>query len=156
MMLAEDLYPTDDPLVRQDKNRCRYTERSCEGCDNLTWMTKPQRFCSHSCATRSQDRDQHRGNSPCWTGDAVGYHGQHERVYVTRGKADHCIHRNAIGCTSMTFNWAWIHGEDRNDIYSYVSLCKACHNVYDKIGLGSWREADRDNRPGMSETPLYR
>jgi hypothetical protein len=61
----------------------------------------------------------------------ASYRTQHRRVETARGKADRCLHRNAIHCQSMTFNWAWIHGEDRNDVYSYVPLCKSCHGRYD-------------------------
>jgi hypothetical protein len=107
--------------------------RSCvyEPCSKMVLMRvrEGQRFCSHSCAMLSQV--QRGKDSPNWRGDDVGYWAQHDRVEAVRGKADHCIHRNAIGCTSMTFDWAWIHGQNRNDVYSYVPMCRSCHKHYD-------------------------
>jgi hypothetical protein len=49
-MQAEDLQPTDDPLIRRGKRHQAYTERTCAGCHQPTWMRKEQRYCSQSCA----------------------------------------------------------------------------------------------------------
>jgi hypothetical protein len=127
-MDTKNLVSTGDPLVMRDKrNRVAYTRRLCEGCGSLAWIRKGRRYCSHSCSALN-----HRGEkSYNWAGNAPGYSTMHKRVNHLRGKAEHCIHRNAIGCTSTTYNWAWIHGEDPHDIYSYVPLCRSCHNQYD-------------------------
>lgn len=127
-MDIDKLHPTDDPLVMRAKsNGTTYTERACEGCGSLAWIRKGRRYCSHSCSALN-----HRGeNNPNWVGDAAGYATRHDRLQRIRGEADHCIHRNAIGCTSNRFESAHIHGEDPYDIYSYVPLCKSCHAKYD-------------------------
>ena len=44
-----DLYPTNDPLVMRNRRNMAYTERRCEGCRELSWMQKKQRFCSRAC-----------------------------------------------------------------------------------------------------------
>ena len=118
-MLATDLSPTADPKVMR-KGSNYYIERVCAGCGELSWMQKQKsgRYCTASCARkRSED---------------IGYKGRHSRIYVVRGKADHCIHRNAIGCTSTRFEWAHIHDTDPLDVFNYVPLCKSCHIRYDR------------------------
>lgn len=129
-MLAENLIPTDDPLVRR-RHRKLYTGRVCAHCGENTWIRKGYRFCSRFCAMAHRSGKNH----PRWAGNAAGYEAQHDRVRKARGKADRCLHRNAVGCSSTTFDWAWIHGEDPLDVYSYVSLCRACHAVYDHAGI---------------------
>jgi hypothetical protein len=140
-MLAEDLIPTDDPLVMRDKGRHHhpYVQRVCAyaPCGLTAWMLKNRdsRYCSISCSVLGQKRDRCGQHNSHWVGDAAGYDAQHARVRRARGKADRCIHRNAIHCTSMIFDWAWIHGQDRNDIYSYVPMCHLCHMQYDQAGV---------------------
>jgi hypothetical protein len=124
---AEDLQLTDDPLVRR-KNHVSYRERPCECCGELAWMRegrKRGRFCSKACSKRG-------ANNPHWAGDDAEYGGRHERVRAVRGSADHCIHRNSIGCTDPWFEWARIRGADPLDIFNYVPMCKACHSFYDR------------------------
>lgn len=128
-MDIDKLLPTDDPLVMRGKGKGRslYTERVCEGCGELAWMLKLQRFCSLGCRSRG-------ANNPNWAGDDINYGGMHDRVRAVRGSADYCIHRNAINCTSTTYQWAQIHETSGLDIYDYVPMCVSCHNRYDYRG----------------------
>lgn len=128
-MQAEDLQPTDDPLIRRGKRHQAYTERTCAGCDQLAWMRDDIRFCSHVCWTR-----RYRGpNHPQWVGNTARYRARHARVETARGKASNC-YNHELGlrdCRSTTYNWSLLHGDDPLDPLSYVSLCKSCHNRYD-------------------------
>jgi hypothetical protein len=104
-MLADDLLPTDCPLVRKDKHGDRYTERPCENCGNPAWMTKRQRYCSLSCANqgRSQDEAHSGANSPGWIGDDAGYDARHQRTSNLRGKAsDHGCYNRKLGLRACT------------------------------------------------------
>lgn len=78
--------------------------------------------------------DRTGGQNINWAGGVVGYSGRHIRLLQIRGKADHCIHRNAIGCTSTTYQWAQIHDTDGLDVYNYVPMCRSCHTRYDYKG----------------------
>ena len=70
-----------------------------------------------------------------WTGDAASYKARHQRVHKIRGRADRCIHRNAIGCTSQRFEWAQIHRTTGLDSFDYVAMCSWCHHQYDQAGI---------------------
>jgi hypothetical protein len=69
--------------------------------------------------------------SASWKGSTAKYAAMHMRVATVRGKADHCIHRNALGCTNPHFQWARIHGLPVDDVWNYVPLCQSCHRMYD-------------------------
>lgn len=54
-MKAEDLIPTDDPLVMRGKGGNAYVQRRCayEPCSRISWVLKDRgRFCSDSCASK--------------------------------------------------------------------------------------------------------
>lgn len=142
-MNAEDLRLTDDPLVRR-KHHVSYRERPCERCGEIAWLRegrKRGRFCSKACSKRG-------ANNPHWAGDDVSYTARHDRIRRVRGSADHCIHRNAIGCADPWFERAHIRGTDPLDIYNYVPLCKACHSFYDRAsrqGINHFRAELNDD-----------
>lgn len=136
-MLAELLLPTDDPLVRKDEHGHLYVERICDGCGNPAWIRQREdgrgRFCSLSCASRSQG---HGENHPRWKGDAVTYSGQHQRNSRIKGTATSCYNRE-LGlrdCTSTTYQWSQLHGSDGLDPLDFISLCVSCHHRYDYKG----------------------
>ena len=51
------------------------------------------------------------------------------RVRSRYGKASkyRCSH-----CPARALDWSWIHGTDREDIESYMPLCRSCHMYYDR------------------------
>ena len=137
-MRAEDLEPTADPLIRKNKRRMRYTERSCPGCGELSWMRKNQGFCSISCMARNRNRDyQSKANSPWWTGDDVTYEGMHQRIRQERGAPGSCEHCKTNNPDTL-YEWAY-DNQDPDEVtdeakrrYSrdparYVRLCVPCH-----------------------------
>jgi hypothetical protein len=40
-------------------------------------------------------------------------------------------------------DWAWLHGTDREEVTSYVPLCKPCHNDYDQESRTAGIRANR-------------
>jgi hypothetical protein len=122
-----DLILTDDPLVRRDKYRNRYTERACayEPCSKMTWMQKNSCCCSHSCAALSQGLPlAGRGeNNHNWTGDDAGYSAKHHRL----PRATSC----AFGCEGASkYENAHILGEvGPSD--EYTPMCRSCHAKFD-------------------------
>lgn len=36
------------------------------------------------------------------------------------------------GCVSQTYEWAHVHGTDPENPENYRSLCKSCHQIYDR------------------------
>ena len=50
-------------------------------------------------------------------------------------------------------DWAWLHGTDREEVTSYVPLCKPCHNSYDRasriagIRRNSWKISNAMSKP---------
>ena len=80
--------------------------------------------------------------SGTWTGDAVGYHGVHKRLYATRGYPTVCEH---CGTDEGRLHWALNHveaatvlvDERLGYIYSvwpsdYMALCPRCHARFDR------------------------
>lgn len=121
--------------------RCRVTKSTSE----FGYRSKEHKqfspWCKRCVADYAQERRRARpaprktrlsgSGHPGWKGRDVGYFGMHDRVRFWRGKADHCIHRAAIGCTSQRFQWAHIHDSEPTDIYNYVAMCVTCHRGYD-------------------------
>ena len=55
MMLAQDLTPTNDPLIMRGSGGNAYVERRCayEPCSRISWVLRDRgRFCSSSCAAK--------------------------------------------------------------------------------------------------------
>lgn len=128
------LHLTDDPLIRRDGRGKAYTERPCDGCNELAWLRKAARYCSPACARPHLGRSGE--NNPRWTGDDAGYETRHKRVRRGRKKATGCYNRQ-LGlrdCTSTIYQWSQVHGSDGLDPLDYVELCKSCHNRYDGTG----------------------
>lgn len=60
------------------------------------------------------------------------YAAQHGRVRLVLGPASgyDCAH-----CDGTAAQWAWVHGEDRDSVWSYMPLCVSCHTAYDGKSL---------------------
>lgn len=61
---------------------------------------------------------------------------QHEAVRKARGKA---TEHGCATCDRQAREWAYIHGEDRDNIQSYQPMCIPCHRAYD----GKWSDEER-------------
>ena len=110
---------------RHDRNTYRSWCNPCHSADNGARHAAKRKLAGPRKVLSGADH-------PVWVGDAVGYHGMHQRVRTARGRADRCLHRPATGCTGRRFEWAHIHGLDPADVFSYVPLCTKCHNDYDR------------------------
>jgi hypothetical protein len=91
---------------------------------------------------------------PLWKGDSATYTALHNRVYRARGKAsshgcEHCGRKDA----DSRYEWATVHGTDGTDpVAHYISLCIACHRLYDlaKLTLEEREEIKRRVLAGES------
>lgn len=116
-----------------------HVEITCEQCGNaaLVRADSSRRFCSKSCAVRTQHAQgkSRQASGPehyKWLGADAGYQALHMRVMRARGRASHCEWRETAGCCSRKYEWAHAHGTDPADVQNYTSLCKTCHQRYDK------------------------
>jgi hypothetical protein len=115
-----------------------YVTKSCEWCGEASLIPVRNQYCSKSCSSQSMHAkglaraasgpEHHR-----WTGENASYSASHRRIYAARGKADHCENRPSVGCWSVKYEWAHIHGTDIADPRNYRSLCKTCHQTYDGL-----------------------
>jgi hypothetical protein len=116
-----------------------YVWVTCETCGNVALVRTDgsRRFCSKSCAVAKQhvqgkSRQASGDEHYAWKGSEAKYQALHNRVMRARGRAGHCERRAEVGCKSLTYEWAHIHDTDPGDPSNYVSLCKTCHQRYDK------------------------
>lgn len=119
-----------------ERARVRITCEQC-GKSALVRTDGHRRFCSKSCAVLTQhagglSRQAKGSEHYAWKGSAAGYQALHNRVIRARGRADHCELRESAGCKSITYEWAHTHDTDPGDPQNYRSLCKTCHQGYDK------------------------
>ena len=91
-----------------------------------------------------------------WKGDQAGYQALHRRVYRRRGKASCCEHCGVQG--QKRYEWATKHGTDGTDVMDYISLCRACHRLYDfgRLTLEERREIRDRAAAGESQTSRAR
>jgi hypothetical protein len=117
-----------------------YRAITCEYCGTDAFIRKDAaagKFCSRACAiawrhAQGKMPAQARGEeAPGWKGSDAVYSSRHKRVVRSRGAADHCEQRETAGCTSLTYQWAWIHDTDPGDPQNYRQLCRTCHVGYD-------------------------
>lgn len=74
-----------------------------------------------------------------WKGSAVGYASLHNWVSRQLGKAKTC--ENCSTEDAKRYEWANISHEYKRDISDWRSMCKSCHERYDrKFGRGSAAE----------------
>ena len=83
-----------------------------------------------------------------WRGDAVGYHGAHDRVRDNRGSASRFA---CIGCGQAALHWAYDHADpdellDPEGPYSakvehYQPMCVPCHKRFDLARIATQRSA---------------
>lgn len=123
-----------------------YEEKACGFCGETKLMRRSRTYCSKSCSTSAAWRDGVNFNLPTgedhphWKGDRVSYEALHHRILVARGKASECANRLTARCTSVSFEWAHVHGTDPYDLDNYVALCASCHRKYDVRRDGEyWR-----------------
>jgi hypothetical protein len=114
-----------------------YQHKACEGCGEVKLIRVDLRYCSKSCSARKQHADGRSrqvsgAEHYAWKGSDAGYQALHNRVTRARGNADHCEQRPEAGCRSVKYEWAHVHGTDPGDPANYRSLCKSCHQRYDK------------------------
>ena len=63
-----------------------------------------------------------------WKGEKAGYRTIHHWVQKNKGKPIICV-----DCGSMrNVEWANISGNYKRELTDYKSLCKSCHNFYDR------------------------
>jgi hypothetical protein len=113
-----------------------YIYKKCEGCGEVKLIRVTGKNCSRPCAIRKMHADglSRQASGPehyRWKGSDAGYQAMHHRIVTARGRARHCELRASAGCSSITYEWAHIHGTDRGDPQNYWSLCKSCHIKYD-------------------------
>jgi hypothetical protein len=135
--------------ITDSKGRtARAIQITCEQCGEETLIRAQSkgRFCSRACAVTWRHAQgimpaKPRGEgSPGWKAGEATYSAMHKRVVRARGRADHCDLREAAGCKSLTFQWAWIHDTDPGDPQNYRQLCRTCHSAYDEhIGASNAR-----------------
>jgi hypothetical protein len=87
--------------------------------------------CRGSAGSRRKGTDHH-----AWKAGDASYSAMHNRVYRTRGKADHCS-KCGLSDPAVTYQWASLTGK-LDDPYDYAQMCPKCHRQYDiaclKIG----------------------
>lgn len=112
---------------------------TCEQCGQPTLVRADghKRFCSKRCSVLKQHAEgrsrQARGSEHyAWKGSDAKYQALHNRVIRARGTANHCEWRASARCVSRKYEWSHIHGTDPGDSKNYRSLCKTCHQRYDK------------------------
>lgn len=92
-----------------------------------------------------------------WKGADASYTALHNRVYRTRGKADHCEQCGLSG-PGRRYEWAMKHGTDGTEVMDYVSLCRPCHRHYDlgRLTLEQRQEIRERYAAGESQVALAR
>ena len=129
-----------------EKRTCFVVENDVK-CDDITGVPGTARgMCSkhynrwlrYGDALVTRNPDRHEGEKHhLWRGNDVGYQALHRRVYVKRGKAsqygcEHCKRHDP----GIRYEWATVHGTDGTDPFAhYISLCVACHRLYDLAKL---------------------
>lgn len=116
-----------------------YARINCEQCGEpaLVRADGSKRFCSKRCAVLKQhaegrSRQVSGSEHYAWKGADAKYQALHMRVIRARGSSDHCEWRASADCVSRKYEWSHIHGTDPSDTKNYRSLCKTCHQRYDK------------------------
>ena len=105
------------PPSRQIRNS--YVCSNCRRTEDQAWREdNPER-----------NREFRRARDQAVNPGRVDYFVQHIRVTRVRGQASNHLCEGC--CGSAAEQWAWIHGEDRDDVNSYVPLCIPCHVQYD-------------------------
>ncbi len=72
------------------------------------------------------------GKGPSTSYNQPGYSQRHRLVSLVRGPASNWT---CIRCRGPAEQWATLHGFSGSDPEDYVSLCTACHGIYDKQGV---------------------
>lgn len=84
--------------------------------------------------------------------NSTEYHRVKARIKAKRGKAELYP---CIGCSKEGKNvWAWQHGLDPRDIFSYESMCYSCHGKYDMTD--EWRESNRRIATGRRHSDEFK
>lgn len=93
-----------------------------------------------------------------WIGAEASYTALHNRVYRRRGKAaDHGCEHCGRKSDGVRYEWATVHGTDGTDPFAhYISLCVACHRLYDlaKLTLADREEIKRRVLAGEPMTQI--
>lgn len=116
-------------LKKRVKKNCLHCDKEFEVRE---YRKKSARFCSKSCSSSSRTGE----DSNAWKGDDVGYHGVHDFIRRTYGKASKCTEcgdKNATG-----YEWSNISGEYKRDRDDWRELCIRCHRIIDQNAKKSW------------------
>jgi Helix-turn-helix domain len=138
---------------------------SVDGCEGITGVPGTARgLCSkhYTRLLRHGDPARLKGRHgpgtgpehPHWKGADASYTALHNRVYRRRGKAsDHGCEHCGRKEPGIRYEWATVHGTDGTDVHAhYISLCVACHRLYDLAKLTLEDRAEIARRVAAGES----
>lgn len=112
-------------------------------CENIFYISKSRfgriKYCSVSCGKKGKPSwnkgviyNQIRDNKHwAWKGPQASYRALHYWVQKRLGKALQCSNHNCAN-KSTVYQWANISRKYKRNLKDWISLCVACHSLYDR------------------------